>query len=127
MVKPFKNLHQNQRADDLSTKVAHIGLPSIYYFIVFSETIWLMELNFHMKTPYDKLAEIYTNCSGHVCYKKPFKNLLENQKAHYLGTWYVAWGCGAYLVCSKYDPRLTLTYYMSRSNWLPNAFKWNFF
>ena len=35
--------------------------------------------------------------------------------------------CGAYQVCSNYDPRLTLTYLMSRSNLLPNAFKWENF
>ena len=23
-------------------------------------------MNFHMKTPYDKLANIYTQCSGHM-------------------------------------------------------------
>ena len=37
------------------------------------------------------------------------------------------WGCGAYQVCSNDDPRLTLTYLRSRSNLLPNAFKWEFF
>ena len=37
-----------------------------------------------------------------------------NQKADDLGTWYV--GCEAYQVCSNYDPRLTLTYLTSRSN-----------
>ena len=41
------------------------------------------------------------------------------------GMWY--WGCWAYQVCSNNDPRLTLTYLTSRSNWLPNAFKWDFF
>ena len=25
-----------------------------------------MELKFHMKTPYKKLAKIYTNCLGHL-------------------------------------------------------------
>ena len=35
--------------------------------------------------------------------------------------------CGAYQVCSNDDPRLTLTYLTSRSNLLPNAFKWDFF
>ena len=25
-----------------------------------------IELKFHMKTSYDKLAKIYTNCSGHI-------------------------------------------------------------
>ena len=37
------------------------------------------------------------------------------------------WGCGVYQVCSNGDPRLTLTYLMSRSNLLSNAFKWEFF
>ena len=37
------------------------------------------------------------------------------------------WGCGAYQVCSNDDPRLTLTYLMSRSNLPPNAFKWEIF
>ena len=56
-----------------------------------------------MKTPYDKLAKIYTNCSGHmtkmanmpIYCKNALKNVLENQKAHDLETWYVAfamWG-----------------------------------
>ena len=60
--------------------------------------------------------------------KKPFKNLLlENQKADDLGTWYVALGMWAYQFCSNDDPMLTLTYLTSRSNLLPNAFKWDFF
>ena len=37
------------------------------------------------------------------------------------------WGCGAYQVCSNDDPKLTLTYSTSRSNFLPNAFKWEIF
>ena len=47
---------------DLSAKAAHIGVPSININIVFSETIGPIELKFHMKTPYNELA----NCSGHV-------------------------------------------------------------
>ena len=68
-----------------------------------------------MKTPYAKLAKIYTKYFGHMTkmpakpiWLKPFKNLLQNQKAGDLGTWYVAFG-------------------MSRSHLLPNAFKWDFF
>ena len=37
------------------------------------------------------------------------------------------WECGAYQVCSNDDPKLTLTYLTSRSNFLPNVFKWKFF
>ena len=36
-------------------------------------------------------------------------------------------GCETYQVCSNDDPRLTLTYLTSRSNLLPNAFKWGNF
>ena len=42
----------------LSAKVAYIVVPSIYQNIVFSQTISPIELKFHVKTPYDKLAKI---------------------------------------------------------------------
>ena len=32
----------------------------------FSETIRPIELKFHVKSPYDRLANIFTNCSGHM-------------------------------------------------------------
>ena len=51
---------------DLSAKVAHIGVPSTYLNIVFSETTRPIELKFHMTTPYDWLAKICTNCFGHM-------------------------------------------------------------
>ena len=50
----------------LSAKVAHIVFPSIYLNIVFSQTIDPIELKFHVKTPYDKLAKIYTKYFGHM-------------------------------------------------------------
>ena len=88
---------------NLSAKVAHIGVPSTHQNIVSSETTRPFELKFHMKTPYDRLAKIYTKCTGHMTkmaatpiYGKTLKNLLlQNQKADDLGTWYVAlwlWG-----------------------------------
>ena len=88
-----------------------------------------------MKTPYDKLAKIYTKYFGHMTkmaampiYEKHFKNLLiQNQKVDDLGTWCEALGCGAYQGCSNDDHRLTLTYLTSRSNLLLKAFKWDFF
>ena len=57
-----------------------------------------------MKTPYDRLAKIYTNCSGHMTNMATtpiyFKNNLDilfswNQKVNALGTWYVALGMWA--------------------------------
>ena len=37
-----------------------------------------------------------------------------------LGMWH--WECGPYQVCTNDDSRLTLTYFMARSNLIPNAF-----
>ena len=51
---------------DLSAKVAHIGVPSTYLNIVFSETTKPIEIKFHTMTPYDWLAKICTNCYGHM-------------------------------------------------------------
>ena len=38
----------------------------MYQNIVFSETIGPIELKFHMKTPYAKLAKIYIKYFGHM-------------------------------------------------------------
>ena len=51
---------------DLSAKSAHIGVPSTYLNIVFSETTKPIELKFHMATPYNWLAKICSNCYGHM-------------------------------------------------------------
>ena len=51
---------------NFSAKVTHIGVLSTHYNIVSSETTRPIELNFHMKTPYDRLAKIYTSCTGHM-------------------------------------------------------------
>ena len=86
---------------DLSAKVAHIGVPSTYLNIVFSETTKPIEIKFHTMTPYDWLAKICTNCYGHMTKmatkpiygKKLFKYLLLwKQNANGLGTYYVALG-----------------------------------
>ena len=54
---------------DFSAKVTHIGVPSTYLNIVFSETTRPMEIKFHMTTPYDWLAKICTNCYSHMTKK----------------------------------------------------------
>ena len=51
---------------NFSAKVAHIGVPSTHQNIVSSETTRPFELKFHMETPYDRLAKIYTKCTGHM-------------------------------------------------------------
>ena len=77
-----------------SANVAHIGVPSTHKNIVSSETTRPLELKFHMRTPNDRLANIYTNCTGHMTKMatmsiyglKPFKYLLIwNQKPMALG------------------------------------------
>ena len=50
---------------NVSAKVAHIGVPSTHQNIVSSETTRPFDLKFH-KTPYDRLAKIYTKCTGHM-------------------------------------------------------------
>ena len=50
---------------DLLAKVTYVGVPLMYKNTVFSETTIQSERKFHMETPYNKLAKIYTNCSGH--------------------------------------------------------------
>ena len=80
---------------NFSAKIAHIGVPSTHQNMVSLETTGPFEHKFHMKTPNDRLAKIYTNCTGHMTKmattpiygKKTFKCLLLwNQKANGLGT-----------------------------------------
>ena len=92
----------------------------------------LKHIKFHMKTPYDRLARICTNCTGHIhahIWKQPFKYLLLwNQKANVLGTWYVTLGMWALPDLHKDESRLTLTFFMARPNLILNAFlKCSFF
>ena len=61
------NKFQRSRSTfNFSAKVAHIGVPSTHQNIVFSETTWPFELKFYMKTPYDRVAKIHTNCTDHM-------------------------------------------------------------
>ena len=66
---------------------------------------------------------------------KTFKNLLQNQKANDLESWYMYVALGARVlpicsnddpksICSNDDPKLTLTYLTARSNLVPYAFGW---
>ena len=41
-----------------------------------------------------------------------------------LGLGMLDWGCGRYQVSTNDESRLTLTYFMARSNLIPNAFIW---
>ena len=61
------NKFQRSRSTlNFSTKVAHIGVSSTHSNLVSSQTARPFELKFNMKTPYDRLAKICTNCTGHM-------------------------------------------------------------
>ena len=73
-----------------------------------------------MKTPYDSLAKIYTNYTGHMTkiatmpiYGKNPLNIFfsgtERPMTLGLGMWH--WGCGPYQICINIEFRLTLTYF----------------
>ena len=50
----------------LAAKVVHILVPSYLKNLVFSQNIGPIELKFHLKTPYDKIAKIYSKHLGHM-------------------------------------------------------------
>ena len=102
--------------------------------------LWILfltiELKFPVKTPYDKLAKIYANYFGHKTkmtatpiYGKVHLKIFfsRTRRPVILGLGMYHWKCGVYQVCSNDDPKFTLSYLTSRSNLLPNAFKWGIF
>ena len=70
--------------------------------MVYSQTIGPIELRFHVKTPYDKLAKIYAKYFGHMTkmantpiYGKKHLKIFFSRTTRPmddLGTWYVALG-----------------------------------
>ena len=54
-------------------------------------------------------------CHAHI-WSKLFKNLLQNRRADFHDTWYVASGTQPIIVCSNDDPGVTMTYFTARSN-----------
>ena len=86
-----------------------------------------------METPYDRLAKINTNCFGHMnkmptipIYGKNSINIFfsRTRRPITLGLGIKHLGCGPYQVCINDYFGLTLTYFMARSNLIPNAFIW---
>ena len=74
--------------------------PSTFSNIFSSETTGPIKFKFHMENPSDAGTKVCSNCPGHMTKKaampiygkNALKNLLQNQKADDLGTWYVALG-----------------------------------
>ena len=63
--KAINKFQRSRLTFDLSAKVAHIESHQ-HIKTVFSEITKSIELKFYMTTPYDWLAKIYKNCSGHM-------------------------------------------------------------
>ena len=64
----------------LSAKVAHTVVQSIYYILVFSQNIGPIELKFHVKTPYDKIAIGPIELKFHV--KTPYDKIAKFYSKH---------------------------------------------
>ena len=86
-----------------------------------------------METPYDRLAKLHTNCFGHmtkmattpVFGKKPLNIFFtRTSRLMTLGLGIKHCGCRPFQVCTNDYSGLTLTYFMARSNLIPNAFIW---
>ena len=83
-----------------------------------------------MEPPWDGGTKVCSNGPGHMTKMattpvmvKTLKNLLlQNQKADDLESWYVASVLEYYQVCSNDDLKLTMTYFMAKSNLVPYAF-----
>ena len=76
-----------------------------------------------MEPPWEGGTKVCINGPGHMTkmaavpiYGKNLKNLLQNRRADFHETWYVALGTPAYIVCINDDPGVTLTYFTARSN-----------
>ena len=111
-------------------------LPSTFSKIFSSETTGPIELKFHMETPKDGGTKVCSNGPGHMTKMVTMPIYGKNHLKIFfsrtrwpmtLGLGMFHRGCRAYQICSNDEPRLTLTYFTSRSNLLPNAFKWEIF
>ena len=66
MTVAINKLQRSRLTFYLSAKVLILESHQYIKTKVFSETIGPIELKFHMKTPYNKLAKIYANWFGHM-------------------------------------------------------------
>ena len=76
---------------------------------------------------------MYTNCTRHMTKmatmpiygKNPLNVFFSGTKRPLaLGLGMKHWRCSPYQVCTNDESRLALTYFMARSNLIPNAFIW---
>ena len=58
----INKFHRSRLTFDFSAKVAHIGVPLMFKTWFSKKKTRSIELSFHMKIPYNKLAKDFTNC-----------------------------------------------------------------
>ena len=106
-------------------------LPSSTLFKHFLRTTGPIEAKFHMESPWDEGTEVCINSPGHMTKMAAMpiygKDLLIFSGTKGLMTLKLGMQHRVleyYQVCSNDDPELTLTYFIARSNLVPNAFVW---
>ena len=94
-----------------------------------SETTWLMDAKFHMESPWDVGTNVCSNGLGHMTrwlpcpyMVKTFKNLLRNQKADDLETWYEASGALVLPSLFKWWPWVDLDLFYGKVKFGPLCF-----
>ena len=101
--------------------------------IFFSKTAGTIEAKFHMEPQWDGGTKVFLRGLGHMTKmaakpiygKNPSKIFFSRTKGLmtlWLGM--LHWGLGPIIVCSNDDPRLTMTYFTTRSNLVSHAFIW---
>ena len=100
--------------------------PSTISKIFFSETAWPMKAKFCVEHPWVGGTKVCSRDLDHMTKMAPtpiystktLKNLLlQNWRADFHETWYVASGTPAHHSCLNDDPGMTLTYFTARSFW----------
>ena len=95
--------------------------------IFFSKTAWPIKVKFYVEPPWVGRTKVCWRHLGHMTKMaampiygiKPFKNLLlQNRRADFHETWYVALGTSAHHSLFNDDPGVTLTYFTARSNFV---------
>ena len=99
--------------------------PSSTISNIFPKNALPIKAKFYVEPPWVGGAKVCSHHLGHMTKmaatpiygKKPFKNfLLQNRRADFHETRYVAFGLLPIIVCSNDDPGVTLTYFTARPN-----------
>ena len=85
--------------DPASVRPSSVVRPFTFSNIFSSETAWPIKAKFYVEPPWEGGTKVYINGLGHMTKMaaKPFKNLLlQNRRADFHETWFVASGTPAH-------------------------------